>query len=152
MTRLPTVCCTFVLLLVAAGCGGEAPPAQPTPVRWQASKHLSAVGQVRAAVIERPAPDRAWIEAQWEARAHQEGLPPHDCALEIAVPEGVTVLEGEAAVALDGKEATGSYRWLVAFPLDRPLDAVLRYCAHTEAGPRAAEVAVRLGAEAEAGR
>jgi len=135
----------LVPILLLAGCGAEE-RAEPAQARWRASKPGSRVGTVRAAVVERPSPDRALIEVQWEARLHaaHAGRADLTCELRILLPEGAFLLEGEAARSLASDEPLGRHHWLVQFPLGRPLDAVVTYCAETEAGPRAAEVAVRL--------
>lgn len=134
-----------LLALVSLPACGERQRVPVTHVpRWNVSKPASAVGRVRVAVVERPAPDRAWVEAVWEAHDHAAHEMPTDCELRIALPEGAFVLEGEECVPLASALGGGSHRWLVSFPTGRPLDAVLRYCAVTPQGPRAAEVAVRL--------
>ena len=124
--------------LVLSGCGSQSAPAS-APVQWISSKPNPQVGSVRAAVVERPAPDRAWIEVRWDGRNHGD-----ECAVTITLPEGVLLLEGEPTRPLGIDEAVGTHRWLVEFPLGRPLDAVLRYCAMTPEGMRACEAAVRL--------
>ena len=139
-----------ILLLapLLTGCGGE-DRAESVQARWSASKPGSRVGTVRAAVVERPSPDRALIEVQWEARLHaaHAGRADMTCELRLLLPEGAFLLEGEAARSLASDEPLGRHHWLVQFPLGRPLDAVVTYCAETEVGPRAAEVAVRLTQE-----
>ena len=124
-------------LLLLAACGGDEPVAQP--VRWSESKVAPRVGRVRAAVTERPSADRARIEARWENRSASD-----TCALELIVPDGVVVLEGERRTPLGAEDAAGSATWLVEFPTGRALDAVLRFCAETEEGLRATETSVRL--------
>ncbi|MGI9556384.1 MAG: hypothetical protein ACR2N5_00420, partial [Solirubrobacterales bacterium] len=116
--RIPTSVLALALLGLLAACG-DAPPSEAagtaaTPVRWLASKPSSAVGRVRAAVVERPAPDRAWIEAEWVANpdAHDHEWN-HDCRLQIALPDGAFLLEGDTDVALDDLLASGQQRWLV---------------------------------------
>lgn len=142
---------TVLLIALAMGavttlsaCGDRSDATVATAPRWNVSKPASAVGRVRAAVVERPAPDRVWIEAIWEAHDHGTNEAPTDCEIRIDVPEGAFILEGQERVPLSVDDGGGSYRWLVSFPVGRPLDAVLRYCAVTAQGPRAAEVAVRL--------
>ena len=149
---LATLCAACLTVLV--GCGAEPAPTQARAaegrVRWLQSKPASAVGRVRAAVVERPAPDRAWIEAHWEAHADAHVAEAnHDCRLRIDLPEGAWLVEGDTEIALDETLPGGSHRWLVSFPLGRPVDAVLRYCACTPQGERAAELAVRLTATDE---
>lgn len=131
---LLAVCCALVL---APACGGER--AEPFKVAWRESKPSPRIGRVRAAVVERPAPDRARIEARWENRSGSE-----NCALELLVPAGVVVLEGERRTPIAGEDAAGSMTWLVEFPTGRAADAVLRFCVETEDGLRAAETSVRL--------
>lgn len=131
--------------LFLSACGGE--DARPSAsVRWNTSKPGSRVGTLRAAIVERPARDRALIEVQWEARPHDAHAGRHHtaCELRLRLPEGAILLAGEEARPLASDEPVGRHEWLVEFPLGRPLDAVVAYCAETEAGPRAAEVAVRL--------
>ncbi len=134
---------TACLLLIAclagplAACGGETPA--PFEPEWRESKPGAALGRIRAAIVERPGPDRAVIEARWENRSGAEG-----CALELVVPEGVMVLEGERMTPLAADEPAGSATWLVEFPSGRALDAVLRLCRETEHGLQAAETSVRL--------
>ncbi len=114
----------------------------PLAIEWRESKPTSPVGRVRAAVVERPARDRARIEARWQNRTAAE-----NCALELVVPPGVIVLEGERRTALQVGETAGTATWLVEFPVGgagHALDAVVRFCAQTEAGLRAAETTVRL--------
>ncbi len=130
------------LALGATACGGEAPQTtapQPTDIEWRESKPGARIGSVRAAVIERPGPGRALIEARWENRSGGGG-----CALELVVPDGVVVLEGERVVPLPYDDDAGAASWLVEFPSGRDLDAVLRLCAEGEDGMRAAETSVRL--------
>jgi len=139
--RTATTALTLILgaVLVLPGCGADTPAPAPGPVQWISSKPNPQVGSVRAAVVERPAPDRAWIEVRWDGRHHGD-----ECAVTITLPEGALLLEGEPTRPLGNDEAVGTHRWLVEFPLGRPLDAVLRYCAMTPDGMRACEAAVRL--------
>lgn len=125
------------LTLGVSACGSEAP--EPTQVEWRESKPVPRIGSVRAAVIERPGPGRARIEARWENRS--EGA---TCALELVVPDGVVVLEGERVTPLPYDVTTGAVVWLVEFPSGRALDAVLRLCAEGDDGTRATETSVRL--------
>jgi len=124
-------------LLASAACGGDEPV--PFQVEWRESKPDAHVGRLRAAVIERPAPDRARIEARWENHSSAT-----NCALDLIVPDGVVVLEGESHTPLATEDAAGTATWLVEFPTGHAADAVLRFCAETEDGLRAAETSVRL--------
>jgi hypothetical protein len=135
---------TLALLSCAAltACGepGADEPAPWTgPVVWQASKPSPTLGRIEAAVVERPSPDRATLEARWSAHP---GL--GTCELEIVLPEGVFLVEGESSTPLPEGALEGTARWLVEFPVGRDLDAVVRFCGHTPLGPRSADVAVRL--------
>jgi hypothetical protein len=130
------------LTLGATACGSEAPQStapQPTDVQWRESKPGARIGSVRAAVVERPGPGRALIEARWENRSGGA-----NCALELVVPDGVVVLEGERVVPLPFDDDAGAISWLVEFPSGRALDAVLRLCAESDDGMRATETSVRL--------
>ena len=124
-------------LLVPAACGRDAPT--PFQVQWRESKPDGRIGRLRAAIIERPAPDRALIEARWENHSGAA-----NCALELVLPDGVVVLEGQARTAIPAEDTAGSATWLVEFPTGREADAVLRFCAETQDGMRAAETSVRL--------
>ena len=79
------ICCALILL---PSCGADSPGA--FEVEWTASKPEVRIGRVQATVIERPSPDRARIQARWENRSGAD-----NCALELVVPDGVVVLEGE---------------------------------------------------------
>lgn len=135
LRALPAVLLSAALL----ACGGPEAGRAPGPVVWVASKPNPAVGRIRAAVAERPAPDRAAVEARWEAGPGLE-----TCELEIVLPQSVLLVEGEAAQRLPEGALAGTARWLVEFPAGRDLDAVVRFCAHTEVGLRSCEVALRL--------
>lgn len=138
MRRLlaPALLLAGVLVLLPS-CGDTSAP--PGEVQWIAAKPSSIVGSLRAAVVERTGPDRVVIEARWESRAVAE-----NCALEIVLPEGAMLIEGQRLRPLMADEDAGLQRWHVQYPLGAPLDAVLRYCAETAEGLRACEVAVRL--------
>ncbi len=127
-----------LLALVLAGCGDAPKPTGPVG-EWVISKPNPIVGELRGAVLERPAVGVARVGVEWRA------LPgARNCALEIILPEGGELLEGTATVPLHPDALSGEQAWLVSFPTDRTLDATLRLCADTEDGMRACEVAVRL--------
>ena len=130
-----------VACLLVSACVGTSKGASegPPPVRWTSAKPNTAVGSLEVAVVERTGPDRVRIEARWESRP---GL--SNCALQLVLPEGAFLLDGERLRPLSAEETTGVQRWHVQFPTGAPLDAVLRYCAETPEGLRATEVAVRL--------
>lgn len=133
---------TALLLLactVLVACGGET--AVPyAPVRWMQAKPNPIVGELRMAVVERPAPDRVRLEAHW-GRSALAGA----CAVDLGLPAGVLLVEGPARIELDPVDDPGRATWLLEVPQDgRVLDAVVRYCVETPEGIRAAQCAVRL--------
>ncbi len=134
----------FGLLLLGSACllpacgGPETPVA--APVQWMASKPNPIVGSLRAAVVERLGPDRVRLEAHWVGIANREG-----CAVDLGLPAGVMVVDGDERIDLAAAEPSGTTSWILEFPLALgPLDAVVRYCVQTPEGVRAAQCAVRL--------
>ena len=137
--RRPALACLLLAGLALAACGGAPAPA-PAPVRWMEAKPNPIVGSLRAAVVERPAPDRARLEATWGASA-LDGA----CLVDLGLPAGVLIVEGPERIELDREADPGRATWLLEFPRDgRELDVVVRYCVQTEDGVRAAQCAVRL--------
>jgi hypothetical protein len=131
----------LLLLLGAAcllpACGG---PEAPASVQWMESKPNPIVGSLRVAVVERLGPDRVRVEAHWVGIADREG-----CAVDLGLPAGVIVLEGDERLDLAASAPSGETSWILEYPLDLgPLDAVVRYCVQTPEGVRAAQCAVRL--------
>ena len=137
MSALLRLACTGLLAAALCACG-DAPQARHE-VRWMHSKPNPAVGSVRAAVVARPAPDRAVLEAHWENLVGGEA-----CNLELVLPEGVILRTGTPFPPLAPDEAGGMATWEVEFPRGQPLDAVIRFCVDTPEGLRACEAAVRL--------
>jgi len=137
------VLAAVLLGLPLAGCGQtsskETAADVPLVVQWRESKPGSPVGQVRAAVVERPALDRARIEARWQGRGAAA-----NCALELVLPAGVVILEGDRRADLGVGETAGDAAWLVSFPTGRTLDAVVRLCGQIDTGECSAETTVRL--------
>ena len=128
----------LILLAVLAGGCGDAPQ-RDAPVQWMQAKPGRVAARLEAAVTERPAPDRVRVDARWVAGT-LEGA----CTLDIGLPAGVLIVEGEERLDLDADDP-GSASWVLEFPRDgRDLDAVVRYCVDTPDGLRAAHVAVRL--------
>jgi len=139
MHRLRLLAAAFVAAVALTACGGDAAPGRSTaPEPGRAGKANRAVGTIAARVLERPSADRAVVEADWALASGATA-----CELELVLPEGALLVEGEPVVALPD-EGSGSTTWLVEFPTGRELDAVIRLCAHTPAGHRATEAYVRL--------
>lgn len=136
---LIAVCAASPSLLAACG-QPEAPVSAPTV--WMEAKPSPFVDSLKAAVVERPAPDRARIEAHWSNDQLWPG-----CVIELVLPEGVIAVDGDERYEPYADEASGMTAWLVEFPLGRPLDAVVRYCVETPEGVRSAQCAVRLTGE-----
>lgn len=133
--------------LPLSGCGdapdgapvGTGPVATNEPVVWMQAKP-SPLGTLTAAVTQRPAPDRVVLEARW-GRGDVSGA----CLVEVLLPVGVLLVEGDARHALDPDAESGGRVWVLDVPQDgRELDAVVRYCVETVEGLRAMECAVRL--------
>lgn len=109
------------------------------PVRWIQSKPNPSIGRLEAAVVARDASDRARVEARWTRSGAVAG-----CSLEIVLPDGVRLLEGQRLVGVDPDEFAGSGAWLLDHDRDRPLDIVVRFCAVAGDGERSCEVALRI--------
>ncbi len=131
-------CLLLVLpLLALAACGSE--PAD-APVAWMQAKPNPVVGSLEAAVVERLGPDRVLLEARWGA-----GTLGTECQIDLGLPAGVMVLEGEERIPIDPEADPGHAAWVLQVPMDMgELDAVVRYCVQTPEGMRAAQCAVRL--------
>jgi hypothetical protein len=97
------------------------------------------LGEIEVLVADRPAPDRAVIQATWSA-----GTVGEEPRLSLVLPEGAFLVEGNETVPLSTDTGTGTATWQVQFPLGQALDAVVRLSAATDAGPRSRETAVRL--------
>ncbi|MDJ0973067.1 MAG: hypothetical protein QNJ98_01230 [Planctomycetota bacterium] len=130
-------------LLLVAACG-DAPRDGATSVREPGvqGKPNPALGQIACAIVERPAPDRAVIEAEWSLGADVMG-----CEIVLELPEGAVLVDGERATAVQAGQTTGRTRWTVGFPTGRTLDAVVRLCGTTAGGFRITEAYARLGSE-----
>jgi hypothetical protein len=133
--RLAVLC----LLLLGAACGDE-PGAGPGPRdTWARGKPNPALGRIEAAVVERPARDRARIQARYALLPEA-----HGCRLQIVLPPGVLLVEGSPDTPLQDGVRRGEAVWLVEFPSGRPLDALVRVCAQGARGVAVCEAAVRL--------
>ncbi|MHC5010361.1 MAG: hypothetical protein ACYTG6_05335 [Planctomycetota bacterium] len=141
----------LLLCLLVTGCGRTDAPAEsafqdgrPTARRVGPGcqgKPGSAIGDVKAAVVDRPAADRAVIEAAWT-----RGVVGHDPELRLLLPQGAWLVRGDVPARSDASAAWGRARWEVAFETGRALDAVLRLEADTEDGRCSRETYVRLSA------
>ncbi len=138
-----TVRIVIVLLSCAAlaGCGEErVREAGPGAVfEPGVGKPNAFVGSLDAAIVERPTRDRARIRATWRRAAGVEG-----CELQLHLPHGVLLLEGEAVHVLTPDELEGERTWLVAFPTGAVLDATVRLCGDAGRGVRICDSYVRL--------
>lgn len=130
---LPFLCC----LVLLAACGGENPASVHEPgVR---GKPVPELGSVRCTIVERPARDRAVVEAEWTIGAATEG-----CELVVELPTGALLVEGQLKTPVAPGEQAGRTRWTVEFGTGRPLDLVIRLCGTTPRGFRIAEAYARL--------
>jgi hypothetical protein len=121
------------LLLAGCGDGGGGTPA---PARL--GKARIPAGRVEARIVERPATDRAVVEASW-SRGEGESL-----RLEVVLPSGSHLVEGDARIPLDAASPGGAARWEVGFPTGSPLDLVVRLSARVGETEQVVETAVRL--------
>lgn len=135
---------TLVLLLglpLLVACG-DAPEASRGPAVFEpgvAGKPHPDLGRITCAIVERPAPDRAVVEAEWVLGANATG-----CELVIELPDGAVLVEGERVAPVQAGQASGRTRWTVGFPTGEPLDAVVRLCGTVERGFRITEAYARL--------
>jgi hypothetical protein len=142
------LCAAGLFVCALGACGGPASdtPSDTTsgtptggPVQWMTAKPNPFVGSLRAAVVERTAPDRARIEAHWRNDKLWPG-----CVVELVLPDGVIAVDGAMRHEPQADEISGMASWEVEFPSGRPLDAVIRYCIETPEGVRATQLALRL--------
>ncbi len=122
---------------------GARPAGGPPPVRvWRsacAGKPLAPIGEVRAAVIERPLADEAVIRVDWSHGPLGDG-----CRLALILPEGATLLEGEADQQLPEGVAAGACTFRVRFPTRCSCDLTLRLGSTVEGTPCTRDTYVRL--------
>lgn len=140
MTWIRTSC--FGLLLVALGaCGGPSPEAKSPAscVRDGSGKPVPPIGRVELVVVDRPSHDRVVLEARWMRGERGWGR-----EVELVLPEGAWLVEGQSSKALAPERAEGVLRWTVGFRTGEPLDAVVRLRARAGHGPCAREASVRL--------
>lgn len=126
-----------VSLLDANGCCCRCgSPAEQAPAIEHAvqGKPRPELGAIEARIVARPTPDRTEVEATW--RRHD---PAAACELHLVLPEGATVLEGEAITVLPAATRTGTARWLIDFPTGAPLTLTVRLCGETPRGERVTE-------------
>jgi hypothetical protein len=124
------------------------PRAPSAPLRR--TKPPSPVGALALSVVDRPAPDRALLEARWRSA---DVAAPHD--LELVLPESAFLVEGEAWLPLPAGAPEGTATWLVGLPTGDAGDAVVRLHAPSvpstpdDPGTAAVEAVVRLAVPAE---
>jgi hypothetical protein len=145
LTRvLPVAALTLAAGLGAASVASTpAPVGGPPPVRtWQracAGKPSVPVGHVTAAVVERPGSDEAVVRADWA-----RGPVGQSCRLELVLPEGASLVEGEEEQALRPDLAAGTSTWRVRFRTTVTSDLVVRMCAVVDDVHVGREAYVRL--------
>ncbi len=94
---------------------------------------------MRCAIVERPAEDRAVVEAEWTIGAAAEG-----CELVVELPTGALLVDGQRKTPVEPGQQEGRTRWTVEFRTGTPLDLVIRLCGTTPQGFRIAEAYARL--------
>jgi len=123
--------------LFAVGAGAADRPRYavrggPPPVRsFQrncAGKPLPRVGHVEVSVAERPAFDEVVLRADWRAGPLLEDGP---AWLDLVLPDGAWLVDGEMRVPLPEGLAAGASTWTVRFHADRTLDAAVRLAVET---------------------
>jgi len=131
--------CTAALSF--AGCGSESVQALGAGKVHEPGhgKPNAAVGALEIAIVERPSSDRARVRATWRSADGVAG-----CELQLRLPDGAVMIEGERSYALGPDEREGVREWLVEFPTGMVLDATVRLCGDAGAGLRLCESYVRL--------
>lgn len=132
-TRLAALC---LLLFLPVACGE---PVAFVPEPGVSGKPVPELGTVAAAIVDRPATDRAVVEAEWTLEADAQG-----CEVVLQLPEGALLVAGEPVTAVAEGQRSGRIRWTVEFPSGAALDVVIRLCGTTAAGFRIAEAYARL--------
>lgn len=139
-----------VLALLSAGAflllqpgAGPARRGGPPPARAWASacagKPATPLGSLALAVVARPEGDEAWVQATWQRGPAGEGL-----RVELVLPAGATLLEGEAWQALPEGVSGGTLSWRVRFATTCTSDLVARLHATLGGSPASREAVVRL--------
>lgn len=153
--RVPTTLGALLLGVLLGGAPWLPTPRSraPSPARAVASplapdnacrgKPAPAIGEVKAIVLERPAPDRVVLAARW--RGAPGGREAH---LELVLPEGAWIVRGPEAVALEVGGGVSDGVWEVGYAPGQALDVVFRLVARLGGEPCSREVAVRI-AEAD---
>ncbi len=155
-TSLLRAACVPLLLLAPLGLASGSPgPAthiddgRPTvvPVRLACGgKPNAGLGTLDAAVVDRPAPDRAVVEVHWR-RGPRGG----NAALEVMPPDGAWLVTGSEVVPLTPGLAEGTERFTLDFDRGRDLDLVVRLAVRTLRGDRSIETYVRLVSAPDSG-
>lgn len=141
----------FFIGALLPGLRGERHPAPPNVQRLRGGHDLDrpappftgkpnpALGALVLEVLERPSPDRAVVRGRW---ARAEGA--RGCSLDLILPRGATLLEGQAHVDIADDAIAGEATWLLDFPTDRDLDLVARFCGTNDRGDEALEAVAQL--------
>ncbi|MFM8979914.1 MAG: hypothetical protein ACKOSS_05570 [Planctomycetia bacterium] len=152
---LPRPVVLSVLLALLAGVaflGAQAPQRSaaattvrggPPPARAWASacagKPALPIGGLALAVVSRPTGDEAWVQASW-----QRGPAGESPRVELVLPQGATLLDGEPWQALPEGVASGTLAWRVRFATTCTSDLVARLHASLGSTPASREAVVRL--------
>ena len=123
--------------LLALSTPSERAPRSPRPEPGVRGKSRPQLGTLSLTITSRPSADRAWVRGAW-VRADDA----HGCLVELLLPTGTHLVEGEPRVGAEA--ATGSHEWLVSFPTGADLDLVAQLCGTTSQGEQACEAIVRL--------
>jgi hypothetical protein len=134
--------------LAAWGFVREARPGEPVrggpPVArtWQplcAGKPAARIGDLVGLVVERPEGDEAVVRVDWARGPLGEG-----CRVELVLPQGATLLDGEPGLDLPDGVLAGSTSWRVRFPRLCTSDLTVRMCAALDGAMVSKETYVRL--------
>jgi len=117
---------------------GDVAPGRPSGAAWR-TKPRPGVGRLSLEVVERPSTGRAVLEARWSL-ASGAG----DAALDLLLPEGADLVEGERRTALPSGLREGTVRWAVEHATDGTLDVAARLAAGVGKTRRSLEAYARL--------
>ena len=148
MRRLPALLLALPLAAAAALLFAEServarPVGGPPPARaWRsvcAGKPLPHIGELSAAIVERPLADEAVVRVDWRCGSLGEA---HRLAL--VLPQGATLVEGEAEQILPEGLGAGVSTFRVRFLTGCSSDLTLRLCAVVGQDACSREAYVRL--------